>query len=245
MRDASSSRYAKAFTLIELLVVVSIIALLVSILLPALNAAREAGRAAVCVSNLRQLGVLVRFYAADHDDRLVRSTEGSGGTFWWRKLGYLASTTSDIWHCPTIRDEEMRMLKQAGEPIGYMYNCDLANVPRDGQGYTTGGKTYYSPTFLDKLLRPADKLIFTDYTAITVWEHATHYPRGGYYESGEYYTYVHTARYHRGRSNVLYGDGHVEPFTMPPPSEYLWDYSYQSHPQHQPWSKMWWVLQTR
>ena len=243
MHNAASSRHVKGFTLIELLVVISIIALLVSILLPALSMAREAGRAAVCVSNLRQLGLIMHLYAADHDNRFVRSTEGSGGTFWWRKLGYLTSTTSDIWHCPTIRDDEMRMLEQAGEPIGYMYNCDLANVPLGGHpGYTTGGETYWSPTFLDRLVDPSEKLVFTDYTAITVWESATHYPRGGYYESGVYYTYIHTGRYHRGNSNLLYGDGHSGPFKMPPPSEYLADYSYQSDPRYPAWSKMWWVL---
>jgi len=46
-----------AFTLIELLVVISIVTLLIAVLLPALGAAREAGRAAVCLSNLRQVGI--------------------------------------------------------------------------------------------------------------------------------------------------------------------------------------------
>lgn len=54
------------FTLVELLVVIGIIALLVSILLPALNKAREAATMTACLSNIRQLSLAVIMYANDH-----------------------------------------------------------------------------------------------------------------------------------------------------------------------------------
>lgn len=59
-----------AFTLIELLVVIAIIAVLIGILLPALGAARESGRSAVCLSNMRQMGVAANTYANDHRDQI-------------------------------------------------------------------------------------------------------------------------------------------------------------------------------
>lgn len=65
-------RQKTGFTLIELLVVVSIIALLVSILMPALGRAREQGRRAVCASNLHQLGIAQICYAQDADSWLPR-----------------------------------------------------------------------------------------------------------------------------------------------------------------------------
>ncbi len=64
----------RAFTLIELLVSIAILALLIAILTPALGSARTQAKRAVCASNLRQIGVALRTYLNDHNDRFPHAS---------------------------------------------------------------------------------------------------------------------------------------------------------------------------
>jgi prepilin-type N-terminal cleavage/methylation domain-containing protein/prepilin-type processing-associated H-X9-DG protein len=73
---------AKGFTLIELLVVIAIIAVLMAILMPSLNRAREQGKRAGCLNNLKQLGLAWIAYAGDNDDKIMNgeAENGTAGT---------------------------------------------------------------------------------------------------------------------------------------------------------------------
>jgi len=72
-----------AFTLVELLVVIAIIALLVAILMPSLDRAKELTRVAVCASNLHQIGLIAPTFAADHTLRLPGGTHRRYDGRWW------------------------------------------------------------------------------------------------------------------------------------------------------------------
>jgi prepilin-type N-terminal cleavage/methylation domain-containing protein/prepilin-type processing-associated H-X9-DG protein len=71
----------KGFTLVELLVVIGIIALLISILLPVLNRARQAAASLVCLSNVRQLALAATMFAQDHHGRVPACSDTSWAAF--------------------------------------------------------------------------------------------------------------------------------------------------------------------
>ena len=105
--NQAQTRRNQAFTLIELLVVISIIALLVSILMPSLNKAREMAKITVCMSNCKQAGTALQMYANTYQDALP-SPNDSGLKIGSGNLSGVNSPTSPVqnmdWMSPMMGD---------------------------------------------------------------------------------------------------------------------------------------------
>lgn len=99
------SKRQNGFTLVELLVVIGIVALLVSILLPALNRVRESAKVVACLSNLKQLSLGIHMYANDNRGSLPRyAATTAPSTTWkrcWVTLGWsYFGRSSKLFECP-------------------------------------------------------------------------------------------------------------------------------------------------
>lgn len=130
----------RGFTLIELLVVIAVIALLISILLPALGKARDAGRTTRCISNIRQMGMSGSLYAMDNKDRL-----------WPAKIRTSTGTEYAAWaRLPDPNDPTMAI---PGLAYKYLDNADKAGeCPANKRRARVGGSgdnIFYTATDLD------------------------------------------------------------------------------------------------
>lgn len=99
----------KAFTLIELLVVIAIIALLLSILMPALTKVKKQAQAAICLSNIKQWGVIFTMYAQDNRDSFPQNFAGNG--LREREAYWMAATMpyyqdNDLRFCPSAKRDK-------------------------------------------------------------------------------------------------------------------------------------------
>ena len=167
MRTFTKTKSVKAkpgFTLIELLVVVAIIAVLISILLPALSLAREQARNLVCLSNLKQFGLSWQMYERDFGT-LVPMYRGpkSGEIFWPQILVEnrympLDWNKSKIWLCPTLNQET--------NPNSWNVNYGY-NTYHLGSSYYYGDNNVFAvypprPAKLSQIQDPSNTLVLID-----------------------------------------------------------------------------------
>jgi len=126
--NGSSKRLLTGFTLIELLVVIAIIALLISVLLPSLTKAKRSAQAAVCMSNLHELGVACKMYAEHNRGRLPPK---EGDFDWWAALRpyYL---DKKLLLCPSAK--KPYEIIASGEIQGGKFNAWALWYDSDGDG---------------------------------------------------------------------------------------------------------------
>lgn len=95
------------FTLIELLVVIAVIAVLMGVLMPALNKARMQARGVACQSNLRQWSLIFSMYLDDNNGKfysgLLEGVQRAGLGEWWRESMRPLTKKKEMWLCPTAR----------------------------------------------------------------------------------------------------------------------------------------------
>jgi len=226
----NAKNYRTGFTLIELLVVVAIIAVLIAILLPAVQSAREHAKTVVCAAGLQQIGVAFHQYAADNRDFLPWLSYHwalGDGEYYTNKLsdgGYLPvrnwnnrpfgnmgpESPRSVWECPSVPPEEMLYGRGYGVVEAHVFNYYLqadqttVNIP---------------PLSLSRASRPSEVFLIGDSRFFFLGTWKTNFvvncpePTCSNWDLrsiGAWEMPKQSAPRHLGRANVCFIDGHVE-----------------------------------
>lgn len=242
MRQSKTRKMAekKGFTLIELLVVISIIALLLSVMMPALNRARIAGRATVCAANFRQIGLATYLYAQDYNNHIVPATfnrPDQNAQFWYNVLrryiseqGDYAGDTAEVFLCPGDRTEGGLRSKGAfphGVPDLERFNWQRRSYGINGQtqelvqGHVIGKR-------IESVRVPSELALATETQAVWFLQSNFSYPHRwipstlnvqwwldaipGSPTQAVQDTPVDNVQWHGVHVNMVFVDGHVEKF---------------------------------
>jgi prepilin-type N-terminal cleavage/methylation domain-containing protein len=219
-------RKVAGFTLVELLVVIGIIAVLIAMLLPALNKARQAAYTVTCQSNLRQVFLGARFYA-DGNRGFFPAAPGKGAATPYqmaipRKLGFAQEgidyiKSPRIWECPSDVTPWKNVTSGGvanqfinDSYISYAYNQTCGMIDNE---YAPVGNGYFAAYRPEKSKGSAYDALFFDAESGVVpspnYAYNFAYTRFLYVRGWSPDNLLYSAR-HGGRLNVVGGDGHVE-----------------------------------
>jgi prepilin-type processing-associated H-X9-DG protein/prepilin-type N-terminal cleavage/methylation domain-containing protein len=248
-------RFPNAFTLIELLVVLAVITLLVSLLLPSLEAAQSRARRIRCISNLHELGVALQIYVTDNRSYPVAMTTNGLGN-WQRTLW--PSATDRVLYCPQLMPASDQFLQyfptnQFIYPH-YGYNASGAvriNPPPQNPGL--GGNFVWTGPGVGNYMAAAENWVRVPSQMIALGDGMTFLPPPltlpALSPADPLYTifpyilqpqgYPGANKNHANGANMLFCDGHVQyakqSFWLAPSDENkrLWNADNQSHPEFQ------------